>query len=295
MVGDTYQCAHCHTRFVLERPAAGAPRTVVIQAAPVQRSAVVLILVGVLLAAAAAAIVLLRSGGGTTSPSPVRGDPVVAVSTPADAAAPAVPFKAVAAEVTAPDPPKAELEGTRRGETSIGGHFWLTTYVNVGTVPIGRPSVTVSLFDEGGKRVGEERGYAEVPVLAPGDRAPVLVLASKPPKYSRADLSVDPQPQGYESPALPLTVREMTVQSGSFRQTEAVGTVVNEGDGPVDFAQVVVMGRDAEGALVSYAHGYTTVTALAPGVDSGFKISMGTWELEKATSYEAIAFASRAH
>ncbi|HRI06373.1 MAG TPA: FxLYD domain-containing protein [Nannocystaceae bacterium] len=277
---------------MLERAAAGAPRTVVIQAAPANRSAVVLILVGVVLAGVAGAVVLLRSGAGTTSPA--RATPIVVASMPGDEAQPVVPFKAVAAEVAAPDPPKAELEGTERGETSIGGHFWLTTYANVGTVPIGRPSVTVSLFDDGGKRVGEEHGYAEVPVLAPGDRVPVLVLASKPPKYARADVSVDPQPQGYESPALPLTVREMTVQSGSFRQVEAIGTVVNEGDVPVDFAQVVVTGRDDKGALVSYAHGYTTVTALAPGADSGFNISMGTWELRKATSYEAVAFASRA-
>ena len=302
-VGDTYQCAHCQTRFVLVRANQGS-QAVVVRAAPSGRGArVALAVAGA--AVALGGVVAVRALGphdvpkgamGAGEVAAPRGPARVALATAAppsggEGAAPAGASVAVA-EAAPPPPPQAELQGTIRGTLSIGGHYWLTNYVNVGAIPIGRPSVGVSLFDEGGKRVGEERGFAEVSVLEPGASVPVLVLASAPPAYARAEIApVAPEAARYETPDVPVSVREMTVQAGSLGRSECVGTVVNESGGPVEFTKVLVTGRDAEGALVSFANGYATTTALAAGAESGFKVSIGTWEVRPPVKYEAWALA----
>ena len=301
-VGDNYQCAHCQTRFVLVRATEGSQAVVVRAAAPGRGARVAVVVVGAVVVGAMLASWALRpqaaerarEGAGVPRAAERRAAAEgAALQRGASVDVPAVGAVEVAvAEAAPPPPPQAELRGTIQGTLSIGGHYWLTTYANVGATAIGRPSVGVSLFDAGGKRVGEEQGFAEVSVLEPGATVPVLVLASAPPAYARAEIApVAPEAASYETPDVPVSVREMTVQAGGLGRSECVGTVVNESGGPVEFTKVLVIGRDAEGALVSYAYGYATTTALAAGAESGFKVSLGTWEVRPPVKYEALALA----
>jgi hypothetical protein len=190
--------------------------------------------------------------------------------------------------------PKASLARVREGRTSIGGLFWLATYTNSGTVPIADPSAVASLFDATGKRVAEQPGYAVKKLLAPGESTPMLILVANAPKFAKAVVNLrDPEAPRYARDVLTPAVKEFTVGKGRFGRS-AVGTVRNDQQTALRFIQIVVVGRDAQGDIVSYADGYATAKQLAPGQESGFDISLGTFEIEKPAKWEAFAVASPA-
>jgi DNA-directed RNA polymerase subunit RPC12/RpoP len=301
-VGGTFQCAHCETRFLVAQAAGGARSVTIVQAGGARVGVVAAVACLVVVAAGTAGFLAMRAPASeAVAARPVRVE--VAARDGGQAATVEKSEKIekiekieASAAAAAPPPPQATLEGTRHGKTSIGGEFWLTTYVNSGEVAIEGPAAVVSMFDETDRRVGEETGYAVASVLAPGDKVPLMVLAAKPPKYARVEVApAPPRPRGYSAAPLPMKVREMSVQAGSFGRPEAVGTVVNEGDAAAAFTKVTVIGRSSSGEMVSYASGFaTTTSAIAPGEESGFKISMGTWEVEEPATYEAFALAQSA-
>ncbi|MBK8265487.1 MAG: hypothetical protein IPK80_29685 [Nannocystis sp.] len=306
-VGGTFQCAHCETRFLVAQAAGGGRSVTIVQQGGARGGGAVVaavVLGAVVVAAMAAGFLAIRS----SADAPVRASssrPVAAARVDGGSERGKIEeiekiekIEKIEASPAAapPPPPQATLEGTRHGKTSIGGEFWLTTYVNSGEVAIEGPAAVVSMFDETDRRVGEETGYAVASVLAPGDKVPLMVLAAKPPKYARVEVApAPPRPRGYAAAPLPMKVREMSVQAGSFGRSEAVGTVVNEGEAAAAFTKVTVIGRSSSGEMVSYASGFaTTTSAIAPGDESGFKISMGTWEVEAPATYEAFALAQSA-
>ncbi len=191
---------------------------------------------------------------------------------------------------------RAELRNVAEGTTMIGGKFWLADYVNVGDAPIERPSVVVSLFDAAGTRVGEQRGFAEREWLAPGASTAILVLVSSPPVYARAEMAaVGPEAAGAIDPQVGLEVLGVTERAdGSSVHRKLTGTVRNGAPHPLRFPQVVAIGRSASGAPVSIANGYATSSREIPaGGESGFELSVGTFEIERPARWELFGVGSR--
>jgi hypothetical protein len=292
---EQFRCSHCGAIFVVDRgtkPHAVVPRlSPVAPPSRVRFGTVVLVGVAVLAAAGVWSGIqgsrrraereerehVSRSLAPTGSRDRLRGGPRVSIS-----------------RVEKVEAPVAKITFTKKGRLSIGGDFWLLTYTNAGKIPISRPAAVVSLFDDAGHRVGEQVGYSPVKLLEAGASVPVLVLVSKPPVYARVEIAPqEPRPPSdYDRTPVSVTVVESIVRASYGSMKEAVGTVRNDTAQPVRFIQVVVIGRNAKGELVSLASGYSTTSNLEPKATSGFKVSIGTFEIEAPARYEIFANSS---
>ncbi len=290
---DVFVCSHCHTRYIVDHGHARLPEGQQLRTAgaPAKGRIALIVtgIVGLLLAGGLASYMAVSKSPPTRTGSANIETPPLQLSNDPETRSqrPPVPSRS---EMPTPKLPKAELGAAIKGITSIGGHFWLVTYKNSGEVAIARPSVAVSLFDEGGARVGEERGYATRDYLRPGESTTVLVLSSKPPAYARAELSADPSTDSYTSAPLDLEVREHVVNPQSGGRSEVVGTVHNQTDVAAQFIHVLVVGRNDAGDPVAYSSTFASVKNLAPGDQSGFKADLGTWVIEPPTTLEVSAF-----
>ena len=291
---DVFVCSHCHTRYIVDHGHARLPEGQVRTAVAPAKGRIALLVAGV--------VGLAIIGGGASSlvtvpkspPAPTASANVAPRQIPLSSG-PKVPSNrppvpSSRSEMPAPKLPKAELGATSMGKTSIGGHFWLVTYKNSGEVAIVRPSVTVSLFDNNDARVGEQQGYAARDYLRPGESTTVLVLSSKPPAYTRAELSADPNTDSYTSEPLDLEVREHVVNPQSGGRSEVVGTVHNQTDLAAQFIHVLIVGRNDAGDPVAYSNTFASVKHLPPGEQSGFKANLGTWVIEPPKTIEVSAF-----
>ena len=206
------------------------------------------------------------------------------------------PGKGTSSPVDVGPPPSsvttAEYRDVRRATVS-GSLIWIGKYVNTGETAIVRPSVVVSLFDQGGKRIAEQPGYSADQWLEPGEWCILLVLASAAPEYAREEVKVvKPQAPSYDTKPVDLKLVEWGTAKGSFNGIDAVGTVRNDSKKNVRFAQIVIYGFDGQGQPVSVSSGYATESDLAAGAESGFKVSITSLKIGDATRYSAIAFAS---
>jgi len=296
---DVFVCSHCQTRFIVDHGRAKLPDAHMTPAAAKsgRGPAVALALGGVVLIAA---LVLVMTVSSSERRPSLESDQVTSAPSTPSAPAPSAPSptsprstkpKISPAVVAAPPPPSATLEATVPGKTSIGGHFWLATYHNTGTAPIGRPAIVVSLFDGSGARVGEERGYARRDYLRPGESTTVFALARKPPKYERAEVAiVEPQAPSYTAEPIDLQVRDHVVNNRGRGRSDVIGTVENQSDTAVDFVQLLVVGRNDAGDPVAFGKAFATDKDLAPGESSGFKVRLGTWVIEDPKTVEVVAF-----
>lgn len=186
---------------------------------------------------------------------------------------------------------KAEFRNVRMASFS-DGKFWVGSYVNTGKVPIGNPNVTVSLFDQKGKRVAEQPGYAPVDWLEPGESTVVMVYVAKCPEYARADVKVvGPKDVEYQRKPVALKILEWDTRAGGIGEV-AVGTVKNTTAGDIQFAKIIVYGFDAEGLPVNVSYSYATESDLAPGAESGFSVMISGLSVAKAARYEIVAVGS---
>ncbi len=298
---DVFVCSHCQTRFIVDHGRAKLPDGHMTPAAA-KRGRTPMLALGLGVGAFVAALVVVLGLSSSDSTAPER---TVAMPEVANAPSPLItspppspPSSSISTRptvspsvVAAPPPPSATLEATVRGETSIGGHFWLATYRNTGEAPIGRPAIVVSLFDGSGARVGEERGYAYRDYLGPGESTTVHAMSRKPPKYERAEVTiVDPQVPSFSREPVNLEVREHTVNNLGRGRSHVIGTVENSSETAVDFVKIMVVGRNDAGDPVAYGTAYATDKDLGPGESSGFKVNLGTWVVEDPKTIEAIAF-----
>jgi hypothetical protein len=276
-----YRCRHCSSTFLREQ----APGQAQAQAPAAPRTGgrrIGLIGGGALLALGAIGGAALVGKSGKEEPEQrPRPRPVPVAPRPVARMPQATPGK----------PARVELREVRGGRTSIGGLFWLARYANVGDVVVERPAVVVSLFDEAGHRVEEQSGWAPIHRLAPKEETPVLVLISRPPPHARAEIAPRP-PQadrGWGGRQLRLEVKEQTYSAGS---NALVGTVRNPTEQAVRFAQIIVVGKDAQGALASYATGSTTRPGLPPAMESGFKVYLSGFQLAPPARFDVLAVGS---
>lgn len=282
-----YRCRHCRSTFLRE----SAPRP-----SPPPPAAATGSKVGAI-GVAAALLLGVIGGAALVGRSRREGQPPRVTAPPPRVTAPprtVLPprSRTLRAQEAPPEkPPRVELKEVRAGRTRIGGMFWLVRYANVGEVAVERPAVVVSLFDDAGRRVEEQSGWAPIHRLAPGEEAPVLVLVSRPPPHARAEIAArQPQAERGWRRQLRLQVKEHSVVA----QTPAalVGTVRNATEEAARFVQIIVVGRDERGAMASYATGMTTRPGLPPATESGFKVYLGTFQIAPPVRYEVTAVGS---
>jgi hypothetical protein len=289
-----FVCSHCHTRFIVDHGQARLPDQHATSSAAATASggrlvalAVAGSLFALLLVGGVVARVLASSDTGADRPRADRRSPATRTDPPASSRSSLPPAISAAPQVE----PKASLVNSLAGQTRIGGHFWLATYRNDGEVTLRKPAATASLFDEDGKRVGEQRGYSQREELPPGESATILILASKPPKYARAEINIDDPQVHRGAESIALKVQEHVVNPGAIAGKDVVGTIVNESETAVRFAKVIVVGRNDKGEPVDFAYAYATDKDLGPGESSGFKATLNTWQIAPPKTIEVRAFA----
>lgn len=187
--------------------------------------------------------------------------------------------------------PKGEFRDVR--QAAVGNNLvWVGKYVNTGDTVIVDPSVTVSLFESGGKRVAEQPGFAHRKWLEPGEWTLLMVLVADAPDYARHEFKVNkPRVPSYETKPVKLTVTEWGMRR-QFSSNYAIGTVRNSSGKYVKWAQVIVYGFDGQGQPVSVCDSYVTEKELEPGAESGFSVMITTLAVGTAERYEVLAFAT---
>ncbi|CAG0973528.1 hypothetical protein PLCT2_01491 [Planctomycetaceae bacterium] len=223
--------------------------------------------------------------------------PAAAVSSssaPVSSSASGSPVNAEAAVIVeTPPEPRTSAEFRDVGASNFSdGRMWIGRYFNTGETVIGSGGVTLSLFDESGKRLVEQAGYLDVDWLEPGQFTLVNVWVPKVPAFSRYELKVKCEPVSeYVSKPLPIAITEQSVRKSSTFSSEFVGTVKNTSSVKVQFIKVVVYGYDDKGAPSCVAYSYATEKELAPGGESGFSVNLGGINVGTPVRYAAQAFA----
>ncbi len=195
--------------------------------------------------------------------------------------------------VETPPEPKTAAEYRDVGASNFSdGRMWIGRYFNTGETVIGSGGVTLSLFDEGGKRLVEQAGYLNVDWLEPGQFTLVHIWVPKVPAFARSEIKVKCEPvSDYVVKPLAIAIAEQSVRKSSTFSSEFVGTVKNTNKGTVQFIKIVVYGYDDKGAPSCVAYGYATEKELAPGEESGFSVSLGGINVGTPVRFVAQAFA----
>lgn len=261
---------------------------------PQQRSggAGVVIAIGVVMAlligaGVAAYVLTARSSSYPAATASSSSVPVTSSSsgTPINADVPVI--------VEAPPEPITSAEYRDVGASNFSdGRMWIGRYFNTGETVIGSGGVTLSLFDESGKRLVEQAGYINVDWLEPGQFTLVNIWVPKVPVFARSVIKVKCEPvSDYVVKPLAVAITEQSVRKSSTFSSDFVGTVKNTNKVTVQFIKIVVYGYDDKGAPSCVAYSYATERELAPGAESGFSVSLGGINVGTPVRYVAQAFA----
>ena len=282
-VADAYgvhRCEHCGVAYRLGEQD-GLPVQVGATAA---RSAAVPTTVAVLgiiliLVGAGLAFVLLALNADqieVAPPVPVAAQVPATAETPATAELPATAETPATAELpaTAEAPATAQVTvyGTAPGyQTSF---YVLAEVKNTSPFPISKPELTVVLKDASGAELARDHGYAELEELAPGASSPVRILVSQPPAYQDLAVEVAPRRATFAPALAPgLTVVDtLPPAEGRPGRYKLTGKVHNGGSAPARFLKVVVVARDAQGAIIALDDTFASTDGLPPGGDARFEL-----------------------
>ena len=181
-------------------------------------------------------------------------------------------------------------------KTANGDNYWISTIINNGQETAIRAGVVVSLFDKNGKRVGEQKGYAKLKFLKPQQKANILTLITKAPSYAKAELATfASRPNNYEKPYSLLKVEDYNVKVSSYSKKyhDIIGEVSNHNDHQVDYSKIVVLAKDENDQTIGIADGYLTHASLKPQATSGFKVTIGSFQIKPASRYTLYAFGQK--
>lgn len=165
-----------------------------------------------------------------------------------------------------------------KGQTSQGGLYWIFGVENVGEEVLNRPGVVVSLFDEEGRRIAEQSGWAALTSLKSGGQTEVLVFLSEPPE-SIASFEINTlasKPNQFNSPPVPLEVKTFTVneRNDAF---ELIGDVQNSSATAVKYSRIYAVARNNAGEPIGMGNAFATQKDLNAGEISGFKLRVGAF------------------
>lgn len=179
-----------------------------------------------------------------------------------------------------------------KGETSLGGHYWIFSIVNNGKDEIGMPGVMVSLFNPDGKRVVEQAGYSFLTGLQPNEKSIVLVFV-KELNETIAEMQTSmlaSQPNIISGKQLKLTVSDYTLVEKNQRY-EIIGDVVNNNEVKAKYTRVVAVAYDLKGNPIGTGNAFSTEKELLPNQTSGFKLSVATFLTGIPATWELWAVA----
>jgi len=187
------------------------------------------------------------------------------------------------------DDPKRLLKISSQfsGKTSNGGLYWIVGVKNSGSETVYRPGAVVSMFDAKGQRVAEQSGWSSHESLEPNMSTVVLVFLSQPPvDAERNELTTLASKQNsFSSPPIKLAIENFVV-STSNGLFEIIGDVVNVHDGPVKYARVYAVAKNANDEPIGLGQAFATQKNLKSGETSGFKIKVGTFLVGEPEQWE---------
>jgi hypothetical protein len=235
-----------------------------------------------------AGAIVFANFGFNASRRATSGPPATVTSSSGSSSTPVNAEQPVTVDVPKDPVTKAEFRDIGNADFS-DGRMWIGRYFNTGESVIGSGSVTLSLFDETGKRLVEQPGYLPVEWLEPGQFTLVNIWVSKVPVYAKFEFKVQcTAAADYVSKPLPVAIVEQSSRKSGTYSEDFVGTVQNTNKVAVEFVRIVVYGYDDKGAPCSVAYGYATDRVLEPNAKSGFNVSMGGITVGKPARYTAL-------
>lgn len=189
------------------------------------------------------------------------------------------------AEADEPEVPATatfEFDGTRPSvKTSVYALGWVT---NTSPFTIDKPAVNAVLLDKQGQELGLFKGFAQIDVLGPHERAPVSVLIKDPPAYDQMKFEVVPRKASY----IPDMVTGLKVEAAAPTRApfghgwKLTGKVVHEGTEPAKFVKIVAMGLDEQGKLLGVHFTYADAQNLAPGQTARWSVPSAVFAADPA-------------
>jgi len=183
-----------------------------------------------------------------------------------------------------------------KGVTVNGDSYWITSIVNEGEQTAVRAGVVISLYNKSGQRIEEQKGYAKIKFLKPGQNADVLILIQKAPTYAKVELSAFSVKQSsFDKPYEKLEIANYIAKKASYSNkfTDIIGDVYNPNDFQVDYTKVIVIAKDEKGQTIGIADGYPTHPSIKAKEKSGFKVTIGTFLIKPASSYLLYAIGQK--
>lgn len=193
--------------------------------------------------------------------------------------------------------PQITITSQSKGQTSLGGLYWIVQIRNDGQYTVARPSAVVSLFNDKNQRIAEQAGWSKLSHLDAKQSTEVLVLIAKPPQGEfRAEITGRAYHMGSFDRILDvIAVKEFNITTDvkDKRRAEIVGDVHNSLNYQLDFVMLVAVAKNAKGQPVGLANAYATHSSIPSQGQSGFKISAGTFVTEIPASWTVYAVGSK--
>jgi hypothetical protein len=193
--------------------------------------------------------------------------------------------------------PEVIITSQFKGQTSLGGLYWILQIRNDGQYTVARPSAVVSLFNKKNQRVAEQTGWSKLSHLDAQQSTEVLVLLAKPPQ---GEFRIEIIGRAYHTGSfdqqldvLPVTDFVINKNAKDERRADIVGDVINSLEYQLDFVMVMAVAKNDEGLPVGLANTYATHSSISPQGQSGFKISAGTFVTEVPASWSVYAVGSK--
>jgi len=191
----------------------------------------------------------------------------------------------------APEPePRAELEALN--VITTGKHTWAYGFVkNTGSIPIEKPRVDLSLFDEKDSDAGGGFSYAAFELLEPGMRAPLsMVVKGYKGKHARYQAKVGARKLYSRKRRLAkLSIHDQKLTKGDYGRMTFYARIRNDDSLLVKFAQAVVVFYDKQDRVIGVSTGYAKNKELLPGKDTPVEVGVYSPSRQAPTRYEAFA------
>lgn len=169
-----------------------------------------------------------------------------------------------------------ELIGTSAYINSLDRFVFIGAFRNAGEETYGSYTVTISLLDDAGNVLAEQRGFPHYSELEPDEFTAFSVFFEDGTAYEgftsfevQADAS-DPNP--FVNRSRDLTLTDVAGGPGDFVDYEITGMVTNNSSETLNLVQISAALFDANNNLVGAESGFSDLDEVGPGVTSPFDI-----------------------
>lgn len=170
-----------------------------------------------------------------------------------------------------PTPPTSVRVRSERSYGENTTRYVIGEVINESFIPVYAVKITAQFYDAANQLVATEDTYTSLSVTRPGERNPFkLVLSNAPSSVSRYELVLSWNTTGF------LDYQPITVLSQQTRDNfgvEVFGEIRNDQDREMRSIRVVATFYDSAGNVLETSAGFPSITTLAPGATSPYKIS----------------------